>query len=117
MDAALKEAVARKLYEQWCDDFGHRNPDVPDWSRFESGADLNPCAGFNANNFREDAEALAPFDSSEIVARRMCFNNGIPECHGSKGPPCSVETCEGWREWLHYAEEITALVRDCSTVQ
>lgn len=83
---------------------------MPDWSRFDAGEALNPV-GLVSDDFRETAEAIAPFDNAEAVARRMCFDNGIPECHGVKGPGCSVETCSGWKEWLSYAQEIVALVR------
>ncbi len=108
MDAILQEIVARKLYEQWCDNFG--DPFEPEWEKFASGADLNPV-GLKAGHFMESAGEIAPFDSAEQVARRMCLNNGIPECHGAKGPPCAVETCIGWREWLPYAEQIMDLSR------
>lgn len=104
MNPRIGEPVARKLYEQWCDDFG--NPSPPDWERYDNGASLNG-GDLVADHFRESAEAIAPFDNAEAVARRMCLDNGIPECAA-----CSEATCEGWKEWLSYAEQVIALVRD-----
>ena len=109
---SLIEAVARQLYLNWCDDFGHQNPDVPDWDVFNAGLDLNPV-GLNRNNFIEDAMFIAPYDTAEAVARRMCINNGIQECcmpHDGRAA-CSEATCEGWEEWLPYAERVLEVVR------
>lgn len=108
MNPAIGEPVARKLYEQWCDDFG--NPTPADWDLYEAGASLNG-GDLRADNFRESAEAIAPFDNAEAVARRMCLDNGIPECHGHKWPACTETTCVGWKEWLPYAEQVVELVR------
>lgn len=108
LDPALKEAVARKLYAIWCANGGH-NPEEPEWEKFEAGAALNPI-GLNADDFRESAEAIAPFDSEAAVARRMCMNNHIPECliyH-----KCTEATCIGADDWAADAKEILALVRE-----
>lgn len=102
----VKEAVARQLYTQWCGDQSE-----PDWDRYEKGQDLNPI-GLAASNFRETAEAIAPYDTAEAVARRRCLANGIPECFGIKGMPCCTEaTCSSWKEWLPHAEQIVALAK------
>lgn len=99
-----REAVARKLYERWCWGWGVK-PHGPDWPAYEAGADLNPV-GLCADDFRRKADRIAPLDSPENVARRMCMNNCIPECVRLG---CTEVTCIGWEDWLEDAQAVTAL--------
>lgn len=110
LDDETREAVARKLYEIWSFNGGH-NPDPPDWAAYESGGDLNG-AGLSADSFREDVDAIAPFDTVESIARRMCMNNHQLECLSPKvGDPCTSATCIGHEDWADNARQIIALVR------
>lgn len=57
---------------------------------------------------------LAPFDSIEGVARRMCVANGIPECAMSG---CAAETCEHWKDWYADADAVCQIANALSLTQ
>lgn len=76
------DAVTLKLLEQWN-------------AKFVAG-------------WRETAEACAPFDVVEAVARRRCMANLIPECIEG----CTAETCIGWRDWTFDAEAMIKAARE-----
>lgn len=88
------EAVARKLYAEWCK--GFPDPDPPDWDAWQANGDLNGH-GLLPKHFREKAEFVRVG-----IAKILCLENAIPEC--SK---CTFETCRG----IDFFDESHALLR------
>lgn len=79
----MSDSVVLKLIEQWDAKL------VADW--------------------RETAEACAPFDNAEAVARRRCLSNAQFECN--RDVVCTEATCDGWRDWLEDAAALVAVAK------
>jgi len=91
---AVTEAVARALYARWCTNCDSDGWE-PDWDAFEKGASLNGGGGLSAETFRNDAEAIAPFD--ENVGRRLCWHHCVAVAfHDACKSP---EACVGLEDW------------------